>query len=1145
MEGERRQVTILFCDIVGSTALASKLDPEEMMEVITGAHQLVGEAIYRYEGTIAQLLGDGLLAFFGAPLSHEDDPERAIRAALEIQESLERYRQEIVKTVGDFQMRIGINTGMVVVGEVGAGAHMEYLALGDAVNLAARMEQNAPPGGVLISHETYKFVRGVFDVEPQDPLQVKGVANRLQTYLVLAAKARAFHKPTRGVEGVETRTIGRDNELERLKGAFMAVLERGERQFVTVLGEPGVGKSRLLYEFDNWTELRPESFYYFKGRASQQMRQVPYSLLRDLLAFRFQITDGDSAETARSKLVEGIASALDASDGGCAPEDFADEAVLYDNETPCEMQAHILGQMLGLDFSDSQYVKEIHDQEELHNRALVYLENYFRALARQDPVLILLEDIHWADDSSLDTFNRLALALADEPIFVVNAARPYLYQRRPQWGEGQLFHHNLELEPLTRADCIQLVEEILRRVENLPGELRELVADGADGNPLYVEELIKTLIEDKVIMVDDRPGRPWRVDTSRLEQVRVPPSLTAVLQARLDRLPVEERAVLGWASVVGRIFWDLAVAELGSVQGNGAWQGDIGPPLAALRKRELVFQRETSAFEDAQEYIFKHAVIRDVAYDGILKSVRRNYHALAADWLIAHSGERQAEFLGLIAGHLEEAGDEERALAYLQNAIQQASGQYANAEAIDYLSRALNLTPVDEGVARYELLLQREQLHNRVGERERQIEDLDVLEALAESLDANKPGAENRRAEVALRRSRYARSTGDLPEAIRLAQAAIDLAKSDDQAVYQARGYLAKGVPLHRQGNEAEAGGLFERALRLAQQAGEQALEIDSLNFLARFAWYRGDLDTVRIFYERALEISRQIGDKKRECDALSYAAIYFYETGDHAKSRTVNELNLRISRQIGDRQGQSRACCDLGETARQVGEYDKARQYYIQSLNIARQIGDQSMEAIVSNNLGMVLYREGDHQSAREHAEFALSLNHSIGQRIKEGYAQVLLGRAYSGLGDWETALGAYREAVIIFKRVDHNDNLMESYAGMADVLLSLGKIDEALAQVEEILILNENNSVDGAEEPLWIYLVCYRVLNAAADSRSLEVLTKAYEMLEEQAALIADKHTRRIFLEQVPYHADIVQAYRQNQPSRVKLEQPADHGS
>jgi predicted ATPase len=396
--------------------------------------------------------------------------------------------------------------------------------------------------------------------------------------------------------------VGRRAELTRLQEVFYTAMEDRELQMVTIVGEVGVGKSRLLHEFDIWSELLPEPFYFFKGRALQEMQSLPYALIRSLFAFRFQIEDTDPLSVVREKLEQGASEAL--GDG-----------------EESRMRAHFIGHLAGFELGESRHLEGVvDDPKQIRDRALSYVADYFQALASENPVLILLEDLHWADDSSLDTLNHLALALTDQPLMIVGAARPALFGRRPHWGEGQAFHRRLPLEPLTKRNTRRLLGDILQKVDDVPETLSELVVAGAEGNPFFVEELIKMLVEDGVIVKGEDA---WCVEPSRLSEVRVPPTLRGVLQARLDRLPMEDRSILQQASVVGRLFWDRAVVRINESAAGGVQEGEVLDALSDLRGREMVFQRETTAFSGAEEYVFKHSVLREVTYKSLLKRLRR------------------------------------------------------------------------------------------------------------------------------------------------------------------------------------------------------------------------------------------------------------------------------------------------------------------------------------------------------------------------------------------------------------------------------------------------------------------------------------------------------------------------------------------
>jgi ABC-type oligopeptide transport system substrate-binding subunit/class 3 adenylate cyclase len=653
---QRKQATILFADLSGYTAMSETMDAEEVGEVMNALWQRIDAAIIEHGGRIDKHTGDGVMALWGADTARESDPERAIRAALAMQAALAEF-----EAGHDINMRIGLSTGPVLLARVGTTG--EFSVIGDAVNLASRLEGAAPTGQVLVSHDTYRHVRGVFDVLEQEPIQIKGKARPVQTYLVQRAKPRVFRLSTRGVAGIETRMVGRDAELLMLQNMFRDATEDGEVQVVTIVGDAGVGKSRLLYEFEKWIELLPERVWRFEGRATPETEARPYGLIRRMFANRFEILDSDSAAEVRDKFRAGMVAVLSA-DG-----------------------ADLVGQLLGLDFSASPAVQARLGSESFGELATAHLAQYLQATARA-PTVIILEDIHWADDSSLDLLDHLVGAVPDMRLLVTCLARPTLFERRPSWGEGREIHTQVNLKPLSRRASRALVGEILQKAEGVPRELRDLIVEGAEGNPFYVEELIKMLIEDGVIVVGDDH---WRVELDRLAEVHVPPTLTGVLQARLDSLPAEEKTLLQRAAVVGRLFWDTAVAELKAKEGSELGEEDIRSLLEAVRDRELVFRRERSAFAGAEEYIFKHALLRDVTYETVLLNLRRVYHGQVARWLEVAAGKRIGEYLGLIAGHYELAGEGEKAVEYLLRAGDQARLAYACHEATGYYHRALRL----------------------------------------------------------------------------------------------------------------------------------------------------------------------------------------------------------------------------------------------------------------------------------------------------------------------------------------------------------------------------------------------------------------------------------------------------------------------
>jgi predicted ATPase len=1013
---------------------------------MSGALELLVEPVIRHEGTVARLMGDGLLAFFGAPLSHEDDPQRAVRAALDIMAGAGQYaaRLEVERGLSGFDVRAGINTGLVVVGEVGADLRFEYTAMGDAINLAARLEQNAPPGSVLISHDTYRHVQGTFDVVPQEPLAVKGRAQPVFAYIVERTRPHAFRRGRRGVEGIETPLVGRETELKGLQDALRRIVERGQCRVLTVVGEAGVGKSRLLDEFSAWSELQPQDLVRFEGRVDREMRHQPYALLRSLFSFRFGIRESDAAGVARDKLVRGLDSGFQAGAG---------------TQARLEMKAHIVGQLLGLDFSASPHVQTIgEDAQQLRDRALIYLGEYFRALASQHPVLVLLEDLHWADDSSLDAVEGLAASLAlgasgASPVLLLCAARPSLYERRPGWGSGREYHDRLELSPLSKDNSRLLVAEILQRVEQVPPLLRDLVVGGAEGNPFFLEELIKMLIEEGVI----RKGKTaWSVEAERLGDLYVPPTLTGVLQARLDRLPFDQRQVLQQASVVGRLFWDLAVAYIAAAAQTEPDAEEVARALQSLKGREMVFPEAVSAFEGAYQYLFKHALLREVTYEGVLKRVRRAYHGLVADWMMAQAGERETEPAGLLADHLALAGRAEEAAVYLRRAAEQAVAAYANAEAAACYSRALELMPEDNSEERYAMLLAREKLYELQGAMEERGRDVVALEALAKALDSahEAPAGKSRRAEAALRRAAYEMRRGDTAAALAAAEAAVRLTQEARDIYGEADARNVWGWFLIVQGEYEEARRQLEQAVALAQKCGARDVEAESLAGMGWVFWSTGNYGvTHATYFEQAGEIYRETGDRRGEARAHHRRGILYVGAGDLPRARTHYERSLDINHEMGNRPGEAvtlgalawvyrgeddyagaSACHEralaiqrelgaplaaamgqatFAETLAAQGQYARGEALCRQALRVFRESADRRSEGGVLGTLGLIHCQQGDYDQARAYLEESLPLCRDFGERWVQSKILVALGLVCHFEGEDETARGYAQRAL------------------------------------------------------------------------------------------------------------------------------------
>jgi len=1053
-EGATQQLktaTVLFMDVVGSTRLSERLDPEDVHAVMDNALERLTAIVHAHHGRVLQYAGDSLLAVFGADQALEDDAERAVRAGLAIVAEAAPLATGFRAKFGldGFDLRVGIHTGPVL---LGGGIDPDGSIRGSAVNIAARMEQTAPAGALRISHETYRHVRGVFDVEPQAPIEIKGITGPVRSYLVTRAKPRAFRMANRGLEGIETQMVGRDAELARVGDAFLGAREDKALRQVTIVGEPGIGKSRLGLEFTHWLELRRESVRFFQGRPQPYGNNIPYGLLRDLLAWRFEILESDSQSVAQGKLATGLGVVL------------GDRGAEY---------TALIGALIGFDYSADVHVAAIASEaRQIRDRAFHALASYFRALHRDSglPIVILLDDLHWADEGSLDFVNHLVLHCGDVPLFLLCLTRSTLFERRPLWGSGRSEHLRIDLEPLSKRGTRELIEALLRRLETVPTALRDLLASSAEGNPYFVEELIGMLIDDGVIVTT---SEPWRVSADKLLDVRVPSTLAGVLQARIDSLPPAEKTALQQASVIGHVFWDEALQRIAPA---------APAALDGLTRRELAYGRETSAFEGTREFVFKHHVLHQVAYQGVLKQSRREKHRLTADWLVVRSGDRASEYFGLIAEHYERAGDVVNALTYLRKAAEDAARSYVNAAALDYLARALALLGPDDAKTRFALLETRIAIRSVTGRRREQADDVTAIEQAADEL-----GDDSMRARAAGMRASLALAVGDYPGAAAAA----------------------------------------ERAVSCADAAGAPAAALSARINWARALQFKGDYAGAQLHIEESLVLARQVGDRRVEAITLGQLGILATQRGRYGAARDCYRQALDVARAIGHRSLESGMINNLGETEQQVGNYDAALVLFEDGRRLSAEIGQRVAEAYLLSNMALSAFRRGDAAGSIDWATQAMKLADELQDRDLQAILRCIRAHAHAALADWDDAAACYRASLALFRELGRATMPPEPIAGLARIALARGDIDGAMKTIGEVIAhFDAGGSVDGTEDPIWIYLTCHQVLAAAGSPRAAEFLDRAHALLSERAASLGDAE-RASFLANVPTNRAVAAAW------------------
>jgi class 3 adenylate cyclase/predicted ATPase len=1059
-----RQVSILFLDVVGSTSLAEQLDPEAVSAVMDDALARGTVIVLAHRGKVLKYAGDNILAAFGADEAREDDAERAVQAGLALLDLGRTLGEEVQAAHGHagFDVRVGIHTGGVL---LGGGVDAEGSIRGSAVNIAARMEQTAPAGALRISHDTYAQVRGMFEVEAQGPLVVKGVAAPVQTYLVLRAKPRSFRIGSRGIEGVPTRMIGRDAELEALQGAYRRLFAERTLAAVTVVADAGIGKSRLLYEFEAWSEARPESFFLFRGRATPQTGTQAFGLLRDLIAWRLQIHDDDSVEAARKKMEDGIVPLFLHDDG----PDLA------------EGHAHLLGHLIGIEWKGSRHLKGIlDDPKQIRNRAFHAAAQFLRRVGASDdsPVILQLEDLHWADGESLDFLNYLTEVNRDVPLLVLSFTRPTLFERRTDWSSTEGIHQRIDLHPLGKDMSRMLAAELLKKLPEIPTALRELLTSSAEGNPFFMEELVKMLIDQGAI----ETGDAWKVNAERLLVTQVPPTLTGVLQARLDGLPAPERHALQQASIVGAVFWDQALA---AVEAQAAEQ------LPALVQRELALPRADAQLDGLREYAFRHQVLHQVTYDTVLKRHKREGHARVAQWLASLTGRgglRAGDFPGLAAEHFEQAGDAANAAEFHARAAEQAGQRFAHDRVLAHVGRALALladpraAPPEQAELRWRLLTVRETTLDLQARRDEQAADLEVLAQLADGL-----ADDRRRAEVARRSAVRAMRIGDWAAQERAAR----------------------------------------HGMACATRAGDHGLRLNTLRLLASARMRQSDIVAGQALARQGLAEARSLrlrGVEGRMLNAMAMAADI---QGDLVGLLDLNRQSLHSFRESGDRINEAISLSNLGDCWTKLGGLAQARRELDAGLPLARANGDRVMEGSMLGTLSTLVLWQGDETRALALARQALDIVVAAQAPEDEVSARLCLGNAESALGRAAAARKAYEQAraraLDIASLRQHDIS-----AGLARVALAEGDHAAALAALQPVLdLVAAGGTLDRTEYPRLIELTCHQTLARANDPRAAEWLVRAHTALMNQADTITDPALRESFLRNIPHHREITAAW------------------
>ncbi|MGZ4109835.1 MAG: AAA family ATPase, partial [Actinomycetota bacterium] len=823
---ERKYATALFADLVGSTTLAEREDPEVVQSVVGRTFDRLAEEIQRFEGLLEKFMGDAVLAVFGVPRAHEDDAERAVRTAIEMQAVLSELNRGFAEEgKPQLGMRIGVEAGEVLVDQDRASGPRDRMLTGDAVNVAARLQTAAEPGRVVVGPGVYAATKDVIEYRELPALDLKGKNEQVPAWEALRIKAQ--HRGERPSLGMEARLVGRDEELAVLKQTLLRVQSEGRPALVTIVGPAGVGKSRLVQELERYVEGLPEFVYWRRGRCLAY-GNTSYSALADAIKAQCEILDDDAAEVAAKKA------------DSVVRELFGDDALAPHIRT-------LVGAGEARSFS----------REDLFEAWRRFLER----MSARYPLVLVLEDIHWADEGLLD-FIGYAADWAQGRMMLLTLARPELFETRPAWGGGKRNATSLSLDPLSPDEGEAMLDDLLGG--GIASDVRDTIVERSEGNPLYVEEIVRMLIDDGVLRATE--ASRWEV-ARPVADVELPRSIQGLIAARLDGLPEDEKTVLQDAAVVGRVFWIGAVAALAGLDKEAA--RDV---LGRLRVKELVLPHDPSSFSDEQEFAFRHNLIRDGAYDTLPKSLRAEKHAGVARWAQGRAGDRAEEIAELIATHYLEARrylDELGVTGAPRAAIDEEGYRWACAAG----DRTAALWQRAEAVHWY-----REAL------------------GLAEAVGATTPD----RASLARRLTAVGLATESAGSNADAARLALDLYASlgDEASAGWAQAQLA--FALFRQGKDEEAQTEATAAIARLEPLGESEALAVALQILAQYLVRRGRDEEGERVVRRAMSMGERVHAPVVVADATQTLAMTLSQQGRSVEAVQTIEEAYRLAKEVG-----------------------------------------------------------------------------------------------------------------------------------------------------------------------------------------------------------------------------------------------------
>lgn len=1062
MEGERKLVTAFFADVANYTTLSEKLDPEEVHQIMDGCFKILMDEIHKYEGTVNQFTGDGVMALFGAPVAHEDHAQRACYAALAIHKAIVEYGEKIKNDTGvDFAMRIGLNSGPVIVGSIGDDLRMDYTAVGDTTNLAARMESTAKPGSVLVSDNTYKIVKSYFEFESTGKIDVKGKEEPQEAYELIKPSKVETRLEASIAKGL-TRFVGRKKSMPALLEVWDKA-KSGEGQVVGIVGEAGVGKSRIMHELRN--RLPQGGFSYLEGHCLQYGENIIYMPILDIVKSYFDIEEGDREFIIKKKILE---------------KTFALGEEFSESSLP------IFQDLLSLKVEDDEYLKL--EPQQKREKTFETIRDLFIRLSQNKPLVLVVEDLHWIDKTSEEFLNYLIEWIANTSIMLILL---YRTEYRHQWG-SKTYYNRIGVTQLGLESSTELVKAMLEEGEVAP-ELRELILNRAAGNPLFMEELTHTLIENGSIEKRDKQY----VLNRNISDIQIPDTIQGIIAARMDRLEDNLKRTMQVASVIGR---DFAFRILQTITGM---REELKSYLLNLQGLEFIYEKQL--FPEL-EYIFKHALTQEVAYNSLLFKRRKEIHENIGKAIEQIYADRLEEFYEMLAYHYSRSESLDKACHYSRLSGEKAERNYSHWEAYGFYKNTIDLLNKlpetdDNKKEKIEVLYLMRIPMVLLGYPEESLgmfqEGVSLSKELGDErhlarfnssigtyyLFKGDPQLGIKYSEDAFEDARKTQdielmaflgvvlalsysSTGEYYKIVDMAPGVIDLIektgrKSDFfSSSMNPYTYLCCfcGFGMGHLGNFEDGKVYFDKGLRNAYDINHLAMLGMAEQIYGLFFCVKGDVKhgiehlqkSIKYYEEAEMAVMAALG--------LTGLGLAYSMLGDHEIGRRHAEKGLKMFRDTGVEMWLSLHHFWLGSIHLELGDLNKARSLMDEALRFSQKNNEKFSEAITWIGLGRILGKMEPPQIDQAVANILKGIEIGRELKIKVHYSTgyLYLGELYINIGEKEKANDNLEKAEGMFQDMGMDYWLAKTYAVYTDLYRKEGdqsKAKENLTKAIEIL--------------------------------------------------------------------------------------------